>query len=70
MIYIIHIYQAKKVLHCRKMRRNNKFGAKSINLVTTIGGKKSLVKIFVGVGMSPPAKSHCLVPLNGRQCIS
>ena len=33
--------------HCRKMQRNNKFGAKNINLATTFGEKKLLVKIFV-----------------------
>ena len=26
--------------HCRKMRRNNKFGAKDCNLATTIGERK------------------------------
>ena len=26
--------------HCRQMRRNNKFGAKNCNLVTTIGERK------------------------------
>ena len=26
--------------HCRKMRRNNKFGAKNCNLATTIGERK------------------------------
>ena len=33
--------------HCRKMRRNNKFGAKNINLATTIGERKIASKCFV-----------------------
>ena len=33
--------------HCRKMRRNNKFGAKNMNLATTIGERKSQAKFFV-----------------------
>ena len=33
--------------HCRQMRRNNKFGAKNMNLATTICEKKSQGKIFV-----------------------
>ena len=33
--------------HCRKMRRNNKFGAKNINLATTIGERKIPSKFFV-----------------------
>ena len=57
--------------HCRKMRRNNKFGAKNINLATTIGERKIASKIFcLASESSPPAPSHCLVPLNGHQCVS
>ena len=57
--------------HCRKMRRNNKFGAKNINLATTIGERK-IASIFFCLASesSPPATSHCLVPLNGHQCVS
>ena len=57
--------------HCRKMRRNNKFGAKNINLATTIGERKIASKLFcLASESSPPATSHCLVPLNGHQCVS
>ena len=57
--------------HCRKMRRNNKFGAKNINLATTIGERKIASKFFcLASESSPPATSHCLVPLNGHQCVS
>ena len=57
--------------HCRKMRRNNKFGAKKINLATTIGERKIARKFFcLASESSPPATSHCLVPLNGHQCVS
>ena len=57
--------------HCRKMRRNNKFGAKNINLATTIGERK-IASIFFCLASesSPPATSHCLVPLSGHQCVS
>ena len=37
--------------HCRKMRRNNKFGAKNIYLATTIGERKSQVFFLSGVGI-------------------
>ena len=37
--------------HCRKMRRNNKFGAKNINLATTIGERKIASKFLSGVGI-------------------
>ena len=33
--------------HCRKMRRNYKFGAKNIYLATTIGERKIASEIFV-----------------------
>ena len=56
--------------HCRKMRRNNKFGTKNINLATTNGERKIASEILSGDGTSPTATSHCLVPLNGHQCIS
>ena len=57
--------------HCRKMRRNNKFGAKNINLAKTIGKRKIASKFFcLASESSPPATSHCLVPLNGHQCVS
>ena len=49
--------------HCHKLRRNNKFGAKNINLATTIGERK-IASIFFCLA------SHCLVPLNGHQCVS
>ena len=52
--------------HCRKMRKNNKFGAKNINLATTIGERKIASKFFcLAWESSPPATSHCLVPLKG-----
>ena len=45
--------------HCRKMRRNNKFGAKNINLATTIGERKIACKFFcLASESSPPAISH------------
>ena len=50
--------------HCRKMRRNNKFGAKNINLATTIGERKIASEIFcLASESSPPATSHCLVSM-------
>ena len=57
--------------HCRKMRRNNKFGAKNINLATTIGERKiASENFYLASKSSPPVTSHCLVPLNGHQCVS
>ena len=53
--------------HCRKMRRNNKFGAKKNNLATTIGERKIASKFFCLASESSP---HCLVPLNGHHCVS
>ena len=32
--------------HCRQMRRNNKFGAKNMNLATTIGERKIACENF------------------------
>ena len=33
--------------------------------------EKWLAKFFLSdIGSSPPAKSHCFMPLNGHQCIS
>ena len=43
-----------KVRHCRQMRRNNKFGAKNMNLAATIGERKITGRNFLsGVRMSP-----------------
>ena len=51
--------------HCGKMNL-----APKISIWRQLLAKeKSLVKFLSGVGMSPPVKSHCLVPLNGHQCI-
>ena len=42
--------------HCRKMRKNNKFGAKNINLATTVGERKIASKFFcLASESSPPA---------------
>ena len=56
--------------HCHQMQRINKIGAKNINLSTTTGEKNRWQNFMSVVVISPPAKSHCLVPLNGPQYIS
>ena len=44
---------------------------KNINLATNIGERKIASENFCLTSeSSPPATSHCLVPLNGHQCVS
>ena len=57
--------------HCRKMQRNNKFGAKILIWRQLLAKKKLLVKFLSGVGTSP---RECHLPLkvidSCRPCIT
>ena len=45
-------------------------GYPPVHPLTTIGERKIASKFFCLTSESSPATSHCLVPLNGHQCVS